>query len=273
MSSFFINFYVNHIIRSSIFYQVKHKDPKWLPTAFLINKISDILFSHEKLLQQKTETYIDKVKLSIEKSMKNTASEVDEKPSDTSKTNTQLKVVVTTDKNEKASKKLTDDGLVQVYHDRKYSLQSTQKKVGEEEKTRRHTHQSLTCEGLHTGEQHVVTRKDNTVSICSKDKHVFRVEGQKQDYTINEDIKLKFLKFCNDGARCNAWSDNIHAFLTDRKGRVDTFNVFKVSDGGWLLSCKAKCEGPLTATVKANEKPITSFDIDVYSIFTDPIEV
>ena len=260
---------------------MKDKDPSSLPTAFIVNRITDLLYNYERAPCHNAESYTQDEDLSTSKPARTTlqhASEI-EKPA-TSDTDSKTTIKVFFRANLSGKARPSSDGLVKKYCERRCSLQSQPlQREAEEVKERRHTHPSFavkekSCDDRSSkSEQPLVRKLDGKIASCTKDRHVYKVEGRKVEYTVNEDINLNFLKYCNDGVRCNAWADNVDAVLRDRLGRVINFNKFKVSDGGWLLSCKAKCEGSLTAIVKANDKPITSFNINVYPVFTEPIDV
>ena len=259
---------------------MKDKDPATLPTVFIVDRITDILQNYDI---QRTEACTPKAGFNPSKLSNRgvqASPNYDAPPSVITKPKHTTNGSIVASKN--CSTKPSNDGLVKKYHDRKSSLQyQPVRRIDEQHgMERRHTHplaavdeKSSQYRSSNENEKPHFDSQDCKTPTCSKDSHIYKVEGQKVNYSVDEDIQLNFLKYCNDGLRCNSWADNVHAILSDRKGRVTDFSKWKVSDGGWLLLCKPKCEGPLTAIVKANEKPITSFDINVYSVLTEPIEV
>ena len=243
---------------------MKNKDPALLPTIFLVDRLSDVLCNYER---QWTEECTPKEVVSSINSGLEPSSKHDVPHLGNDKSICSISGRATP----------ANDGLVKKYHERRCSLQCKPVHCSAEKGfERRHSHPLATAEEKlprNENESSCIDLKEHKAPPCSKDSHVYAVEGQKVNYSLHEDIKLNFSKYCNDGVRCNSWADNIHAILSDCKGRVTDFNKLKVSDGGWLLLCKPKSEGSLRAIVKANEKPITSFDINVYSVFTEPIDV
>ena len=263
---------------------MKNKDPTTLPTAFIVDKLNNVLHSYENQSTEKsTPNHSPKAAHSPSRSPKSSLkipSKFESQISVISKAKYCINISAIPRNYDR--KIPLSDGLVKDYHDRKHSLQhqplkstTTQYKV-----ERRHTCPSVIVDKKPSQKSNSSKGQEGRLGVqncktpaCPKEKHYYKVEGRKGIYKVNEDIELNFLKYCSDGVLCNLWEDKIHAILSDRKGRVTDFNKLKASDGGWLLLCRPLCEGPFTAIVKVNEKPITSFEINVFSLLNEPIEV
>ena len=101
-------------------------------------------------------------------------------------------------------------------------------------------------------------------SPCKNDTHVFRIKQVEDEYKKGDEIHLQLKKYCRDNeVPCCAWKDNVNANLVDKTGRDIEFDKRTTSDGGWLFSCKASCEGSFTAIMKVNARPVSAIVLSV----------
>ena len=262
---------------------MKSKDPSTLPTAFIIDRLNNVLHIYENQRTEKSTPIVspkaDHSPTRCPKSSSKTPSNFESQISDNSKAKDFKNISVIPSNDDR--KIPLNDGLVKDYHERRHSLQHQPvKRISQQKVERRHTCPTAIADKKSPQKSNNSEDQEARLGVqdcktpaCIKDKHIYKVEGQNGIYKVNEDIELNVMKYCSDGVLCNSWEDSVHAILSDRRGRVTDFKKLKASDGGWLLLCRPLREGPFTAIVKVNEKPVTSVEISVFSFLNEPIEV
>ena len=223
-------------------------DPTLLPTAFLINQISDILVKHEKVINRKEKHF------KFEKFIDINANHVNNDKYSEEKGPTLIA---------SATPHLADQESSHVYKKLQPLIHEFQK---------RNTADS-TAAGDKEKKINVMAHYNVSVertTLCTKDDHTFVVRDIGNEYKKGDEIRLRLWKYCsNNDNPCCGWADKVDATLVNSTGKAIRFINKKLSDGGWHLSCKANGDGIFKAIIKVNDKPVSMIELTVKSNNTE----
>ncbi|XP_065056233.1 uncharacterized protein LOC135684551 isoform X2 [Rhopilema esculentum] len=264
--------------------KVKNGDPVSLPTAFMVNRIADILDRYQITSQKYSSDIVyglgnhkNPTSTVVLKDSSNVHDYLDNEPKHGSQATAKVA-------------KLKDDALLKQFNLRRTSLPAggsvpMDESRGGDNKLRRNTHPIVADQLAVSAPANLVcasTMHKKGVKFdvilektpnCSEDDHSYHIELIKIDFVVDEKVEIVVRKRCKASNQCSLLPGSLNAVLSDSSGNNLTFNVLSLPDHCWKLSCKPFCEGKFAAVIKVDERLIFASDLYVSSHFTAPIEV